>query len=90
MTLDSRAIRGIFLTNIFALVAAVVTLIWNAAVLTEQVTTLKEEQARMRAVQTSVVLEQESMKQRILSHDQAQILLDGRIFRLEDLSLQAR
>lgn len=88
MTLDNRALKTIFVTNIVALAGAIVALIWNAATLTARFEAVEKELVRVNAVQTSVIVEQEGIKSRLLADEQAQILLDGRIFRLEDLSLR--
>lgn len=87
MTLDSKTFRGIFITNIVALVGAAIALTWNAAILTDKIERLNASQERMYAVQVGQLVEHEKLSTRVTNDEAARLLLDGRVFRLEDLNL---
>ena len=82
-----KTAKTLAITNIIALVAAVLSLVWNAAVLTTEFNIVKAEQARQEAVQTGLMIQQEKLETRMNNDDRFRTLLDGRILRLEDLGL---
>lgn len=81
--------RQLVIANIATIIGAALTLFWNVATTYAKFEQIEQEQARLNAVQRSMSEEQATQRAEILREQEARQLLDGRIYRLEDLGLRS-